>query len=251
VPYEDLIRDAQLGRASTKRFQEAAAMQKRVEAWVEEFNRDPVAAMAKIASGKEGAKFDEIVERYLYAKMQREKMTPEQRQAEERENEIRRLKAAEEARQKETESKSLEEARVKAQRILQGEISTAIEAIGLPKTPEVARRMAQLMLESHTRKDGLTSRQIASYLRTQLIEEHEALLSGLPPEEIATRFPKSAERIRQAEVARLKGGAPAPALNKPKPGERRQPTADEQARAQRGPNGYIRQREWEDAMKGR
>lgn len=245
VPIEDVLRDYQIRKASDQRFQEAAKMQQRVQQWVDDFNRDPIAAMEKLASGKEGAKFDEIVEKYLYNKMQLEKMTPEQRQAMQQKQELDRLRGAEAKRGQDAEEQKANEQKAQLAKRIQGQISTAMEAEELPADPDVAADIARLLLQAHRvgNKD-YTARDAARDIRAKLIDRQHVLISKMTPEQLVKWIGKDAERIRQYEVSQLRNPPPT-VVNR---GGTR-PLGQKTPPAQKPVHRYMTSREWEEKFK--
>jgi hypothetical protein len=245
IPIEEVVRDYQIRKASDQRFQEAAQMQKRVEKWIDDFNADPIGAMEKLSSGKEGAKFDEIVQRYLYRKLQVERMTPEQRESLQQQQELAQFRAAEQKRAQDAEAAKSNEAKAALHKRVQGQISTAMEAEGLPAEPEVARRIAELMLGAHRlQKTFYTARDAARDVRAKLLEEHNALVRTMSPEQLVKWLGKDAEKIRAYEVQQLRN-PPATVLNTRSTGATKTPAGEKPI------NKYLTTREWEERMKSR
>lgn len=139
---EELRKHLQLSRAAMKKMSEAAKTKKQAEMFIEQLKSDP----KKVLSNPNlGLDFRQIAEEYLYEQIQRESMSPEEIEYNEK---MERLKKYEE--QEKTSKQQAEEARVQAmqQKYVQSydkTITDALQSSGLPKTPATVKRMAMLL----------------------------------------------------------------------------------------------------------
>ncbi len=200
-----LIRDYQISKAGMKRLEEASAVQKNIDAFKDAYEKDPVATMQRLAKGKHGGEFRKAVEKFLLSELERDGESNEQRELRSAREEAAEARAELEKHRNERLRAQAEEAKKREAGTIDQEISGAITSVGLPKTPDTVKRLAQIMLQNHAGKVGLTTAQCAQVLRREVEEQHRALLEGMD-DEGTFKFlgDKVASRIRRVEVARLK-----------------------------------------------
>ncbi len=222
VDEDTLVRDYQIAAASHARLRAAQDQTKKVQQFVEDFNKDPVATLKRLTKSKEGSAFREAVEKYLAAELDRDNMTAEQKALEAERDRANRLEEEKRQREAADVQHQREAAYQKVQVALDQEISDAVKTVGIPKTPDSVRRMAKYMLLNDKNQLGLTTKQIAQQVRRDLAEEHRALFDKMEDKEVAAFLGPNAEKLRRADVAELStpparrtarraGAAPAPA----------------------------------------
>jgi len=96
---ESVSKLAQMGRASSKRFQEAAQSRKQSEDFIKMLKEDPASVLTNPAIGIDLRKF---AEDYLMKQYEQEKMTPEQRQMKDYEARLQTIRAGKEGWRDET-----------------------------------------------------------------------------------------------------------------------------------------------------
>jgi len=224
VDEDELLRGYQTTRAAMKRMEEVAQLRGQLESFVKDFQTDPVSTLKKLAAipGEKGAQFRDAVEKFLYEELQKEKMTPEQRELAEAKE---KLRAAEEQRKAVEESQrqaKLQAAQAHWAKKYDEEITAALQDpnIGLPKTPATVRRMAELMGKSLRAGLDIPATDVARLVREEYLEAQREVVSNLDGEQLVRYLGEDvAKKIRAYDVARLKAkpapGAPAPAPAKP------------------------------------
>jgi hypothetical protein len=132
----------------------------------------------------------------------------------------------------------VEEAKKREAGTLDEEIASAVTSAGLPKTPDTVKRLAQIMLQNHTGKVGLTTAQCAQVLRREVEEQHRALLDGMDDEHTFNFLgDKVTSRLRKVEVARMKA-----------PPSTGRATAKPKAKPQGEPAKYHGFKSWDEHM---
>jgi len=140
---EQLKKDIQLARAAKKRMGEAQDQKRKAFEIIQQFESDPASVLKRL-----GPKGYELAEQLLLEKMQNEMMTPEQRQFNEMKT---RLEQYERQEKEFNENKTKQEQSEVENRYAQEYQKTIISALdktGLPKTPEMAKRMAYLLRQN-------------------------------------------------------------------------------------------------------
>lgn len=145
VTEEQAIRYAQMGYGAQEKFQEAATLRKQVEQALEAMKTDPFGVLSQL-----GVDVDSIAEERLAKRMQRDLLTPEQRELEElREWRKQNQETEQQTRQQAEEQKKQAVFREQMQRAAKQydtDISQALAAANLPRIPEAVRDVAAKLL---------------------------------------------------------------------------------------------------------
>ena len=201
----DLSNEAEL----TKRLQLAKAAEKRIG----QAKAEKQKAMEILKAFEEGTllkkhpKARELAEQLLVEQLQQEMMTPEQKELmelkkykEERErSELERQKALEMAEAQQKESAIAQQ--------FQKTIIDALDKSGLPKTPDMAKRMAYIMKKNLDLGLSLTPEDLAAEVKSELNGLLKALIGGAEGEQLISLFGDDvAKKIRAYDVKKLKEG---------------------------------------------
>lgn len=209
VDDDELKRGYQLSKTGYKRLEEASVLRKQVEGFIAGFQSDPVATLRQLAggAGPQGKAFRDAVEKYLYEEMSREQWSPEKKALYDAEQ---RLAATERERTALTEQRKREvfqQQQAHWAQKYEADISAAISApdVGLPKTPSVVRRMAELMSKSLKLGLEVDPHDVAKLVKREFLDAQKEVLSGLDGAALMKLLgPELAKKIRQHEVAQLK-----------------------------------------------
>lgn len=246
VDQDELLRGYQLSKAGYKRLEEATTLKRQVEAFISDFEKDPVATMRHLASrpGQGGAAFREAVEKYLYAEYQKEQLSPEKRALMEAEE---KLRAAEEEKRQLSERQKAEQLQRQQAYWAKKYDESITEAladpeVGLPKVPSVVKRMADLMGKSLKLGIEVDTREVAKLVKKEYLEAQRELVGKLDGESLYRYLGEdTAKKIRAYEVAQLKVKPTAPAS-----AQASSPAKDVQAKQGGKP---MRERDFEDYVK--
>lgn len=135
-----ITKQLQLAKAAKKRMEEAQQEKRKAYEIAQMLEKDPTALLKKM-----GDKGYEYAEQLLLEKIQKEMMTPEQRELSELKERLARFERQEKEsleRQEQEKQSALEN---KIAQEYQQKIISALEKTGLPKTPDMAKRMAFLL----------------------------------------------------------------------------------------------------------
>lgn len=200
MPESEVIALAQQGKASGKRFQEAAAMRKQAED-VLKFAKDNPTEFFK----KTGMNAREWAEKYLMEELKREAMSPEQKKAADNEAKLREYenekKQAKDRADQEDRDRQTNDHRTR----LDGLFVEALTKSGLPKTPYTIKRMAELQLTNIKKKLELNPDQLAKLVREDYIAEQKALFGSSEGDQLLELFgPELVKKLSKAQLAKLK-----------------------------------------------
>lgn len=226
-----LIASEMKSREADKRMQLAAKLKKdldmtnsQVAQLFDALKRDPWKVLSNPALGHDVRK---MAEEYVWAMIQEQRMTPEQREALQTRQELAQLKAEKEAAEKAREQKEMDALIAQRRAYWEKTIAEAIDSEKLPKTSYVVRRFAEYVRAASRQRVPADMPAIASQIKQELVELQSKFL--LPPkganeteEQYEERVLASAPNdyvklLRKADLKRLraKGLAPKPG---PKPG---------------------------------
>ena len=200
----EVIRYAQLGKASDKRFQEASKMRKESEDLISLIKRDP---RAVLEDPRIGHNFRQLAEQFLSEELQREMQTPEQRKNFDNEKKLRQFEDERKSQQQEVESQQQAKLQEHYANEYTQTITTALSTSGVPKTPRTVKRMAELMSQSLQHGIDLKPQDLAKIVKEDYINEMKELF-GSADDDILLGLvgDETANKIRKADLKRLKGG---------------------------------------------
>jgi hypothetical protein len=197
---EKLARELQLARAAKKRMAEAQMSKRQAYELAQMLEKDPAALLRKM-----GDKGYDYAEQLLLEKIQREMMTPEQREYQELKARLEKYERAE--------KEAMEKAEAEKQRVLeeryaqefQQTIIGALEKSGLPRTPETAKRMAYLLQKNMDLGLDLSAEELAEEAR----KEAQGYVSALSKESDAEKLirllgPEVVKKLRKYDLDQLK-----------------------------------------------
>lgn len=133
-----LAKELQLSHAAKKRMEEAVATKRKAAELIKQLD-DPEAILRKL-----GPKGLEIAEKFLFEKLKMDSMTDQERKYYEMEMKIKDIEEREAKQREMIEKTEAEKKESEIGQKLQSTIIEAIEKTGLPKSPELVKRMAAL-----------------------------------------------------------------------------------------------------------
>lgn len=183
---------------------------------------DPEAALSHKDVGHDPF---ELAERIMMRRLDREKMSPEQRELADLKKQ---LQDAEEEKKRsvyEQEKKEFESARNYYAGEYEKEIISVLDSSGLPKHQGIVRRIAHYLAEGLKRGRVLKADQVVDIVRKDLISEQVELLSSLKGEKLLEILGEGvAKNLREADLNRLK--VPMEPGRTPHAGELPEPTQE-------------------------
>lgn len=202
----EVLRRAQLAEAADQKFQEAAKTRKQMEEFVRQLKSDPLSILT---NPELGIDFKGLAEQYLGQELQRELMTPEQRELEEL-REFRRAQeeAAEQARQQEMTASQQREFQALQQRAAKEydeKITEVLQQSNLPKTPRTVKRVAEMLYNAMEKGYELDINTAVDMVRGDFSTDLTELVGGLDGEGIVKFFGEDVvKKLRKHDLAQLR-----------------------------------------------
>lgn len=201
----EVVKWAQEGKLSTKRFQEAAEIKKQAEALIAKAkNPEQLAELFQ----ELGIDVDSWSEQRVWQKIQESELTPEQKKQRDVEAELKKYRdkdAKDKADAESAQDKALQE---HYEVDFEKKIISALDLGGLPTKGkagrEVVRRMANYMLVAAQNNLDLNPSDLVSQVRRDLNEEHRAMYDDAPDDLLSELLGPAGKRLREADVKKLK-----------------------------------------------
>ena len=220
---QSLVRELQLAAAAKKRMAEAQEAKRKAYEIMQAVDGDLTGFLKKHPKGHE------VAEQLLLEKIQQEMMTPEQRQLAELQAKLERYERAEKEAQEKAEAERISQLEAKYAQEYQQKIIGALDKSGLPKTPELARRMAFLLQKNMELGLELTAEDLAQEARNEVLGLIGSLTKDADAVQLLSLLDKEAlKKIDKHRVSELKkkqlGGSPNKSLTQStyKPSPRQQ-----------------------------
>lgn len=180
VDEDELVKRAQMGYSAEEKWQEAAQMRKQMENFVSLLQQDPGAALEKM-----GFNVDELAERRIQQRIEEMKKSPEQIEREKIEKELKALKEERQKEKDEAQSREIKQLQEKYAVELETEINSALDSneLGLPKSPYIIKRMADVMIYAMKNKvPNFTAKKALEVVQSEVLEELNNMYSASPDE---------------------------------------------------------------------
>jgi hypothetical protein len=195
----ELIKRLQLAKAAEKRIGQSKAEKAKAMEILKAFEDGTLF--------KKHPKARELAEQFLVEQLEDEMLSPEQREF----RDLKKYKADKERheleRQKALEMAAAEQKEAALAQQYQKTIIDALDKSGLPKTPDMAKRMAYIMKKNLDLGLSLTSDDLAGEVRSELNSMLKALVGGADGEQLINLLGEdSAKKIRAWDVKKLKEG---------------------------------------------
>lgn len=206
LPEDEVLKLAQLGVASQKRFQEASQLRKQSEDFVKLLKENPEAVLSNPAIG---VNVREWAEKYLAEQLKREQLSPEQRRIQELEAD--KAKNDDEKRTREEQNKHEENQKLQDhyKQEFDKKFTEVLSTSGLPKTPFTIKRLANYM--EHAVANGMEDvepKDLVPLVRQDYMREISDLFSQTEGDALISLLGDGvANKIRKADLARLKAPA--------------------------------------------
>lgn len=195
----ELLQAASLGKAAFKRMEEANSLKARTDAFWEEFQKDPMAALDNPAIKLSPQQKRQLIEKYYKEKfIDTDAMTPAERENQE----LKKWKA-----EKEQEDKDRSQSQETEQKkVLEGQwrehytkvIIEALDKAKLPKNPKTVGRMAFYIQQNAKNNYGQTMEQIIQRVENDFSEEFQGLGNEAAPETLVKLLgPNAVKKIQK------------------------------------------------------
>jgi hypothetical protein len=196
---EAVRKELQLSRAAKKRMAEAVAEKRKAFEIVKAFEQDPESMLKRL-----GPKGREIAEKYLLAQINDDMLSPEAKELRDlkQENETYKQKEAREKQEREQAAATAKENEYAQS--FQKTIIDALSKSGLPKTPELVKRMASVMSKNLELGLELTPDDLVAEVKSDLSGLLKSIIGDAEGEQLVAMFGVDvANKIRRHDLKGL------------------------------------------------
>lgn len=196
-------RMAQKGESADRKFNEAATMRKQNEEFIRLLKTNPEAVLSNPAIGVD---VKEWAEKFLWQRLQEEKMSPEQKKAAAMERELEEYRQKEMLAKEKADREAFEKQKSEYKGRLEADIVKTLETSGLPKTPRTVARIAHYMIEAKSRGwSDVSPADVVETVWKEYLDEHNQFYGLLPMEKLkAILSPELRKKFRELELADVK-----------------------------------------------
>ena len=206
VDEDELVRDYQKFRGAEKKFREAAETQKKIEAFMEKLQADPLAVLndSRIPLNRR-----QLAEQWLLQELEAEMLTPEQRRLKELETKTQTYEEQLRAQQEQQVAAEREQALEMKRQELTQVFQKAMQSTPLSQVPEVAtaalREMALLARAAKEQGLAVSPEELAEQVNTKYYKAMHQLASGLDGDALIDFLgPDVVKKINKAVIAKHK-----------------------------------------------
>lgn len=204
---EDEVRSLlQKARGADKRFAEANLTKQQTARLIQLLKEDPLKVLAHPQMFGDETKVRELVEKWLWQRVERERMDPKERERIEMQEKLRAYEESEKERKAAEQRQAKESMEREAKVNLDKEIQAAIQEAGLPMTAYNFKRMASYMLSAWNEGKRVAAKDCVPLVRQDLqndiremfeVGNEDAIISLLTSD-------KAWDNIRKADLKRLR-----------------------------------------------
>lgn len=203
---DEITRLAQMGLASQSRFAEAAQLKKELQETVRYIKENPAQALEDL-----GVDMQDVSYKYLEEYLRVQTMDSDQKQLWEKNRDLERKFREKNKHLEVEEERKVAEATPEAQAQFDRELSDAIDAAGIAKTPAYVKRVIQKVIEGYDSDYERSCAQAVDLANHDLRSELASFLSKQKPESVVKFFGEDVLKlIRQADIDRVKKKAAPP-----------------------------------------
>lgn len=201
VTPEEAIKNFQLKSASNKRFEEGAKMRKQAEQLVELLRTNPVEALRHI-NGNESVL--EMANKIVYDNLEKEMMTPEERQKVDLEQQVRQLQDNKNQLEQEKQEREHLAMVENLREDYEQKITSALQETGLAKTRWSVGRMATLISSAANNGYKVDLNVIAGLVKEDYIRDVKSIFETSDGDMIEKLLgPELGEKIRKHDLSKL------------------------------------------------
>jgi hypothetical protein len=195
---EEVIKLAQLGKMGHKKSQEKADLEKQVNEFIAQLQKDPFAVLSDPRLGVDVKK--QIVS-FLEKQVAEEKKSPEQKANEKAAKELEQLRQEKAKLEQERTQERLAREQEKAAYEIDTSIKDAIKNAGLPESPYVIKRYADFMLAALDNGIDISTKDISPLVKNEIENDIKEMFKAAPDELVEQFLGK--DRIKGMKSKRL------------------------------------------------
>ena len=194
-----IVQRLQLAKAAKKRMAEAVNARKQAMEIVKAFEKDPESMLERL-----GDKGREIAEKYLMKHIQESMMSPEEKRLKELEKKVETYEQREAREKQEREAEAIAKKESEYANSFQQTIISALQKSGLPKTPQIVKRMAAIMQRNLEFGLELTPDDLVTEVKQELTELFQAISKDSDADHLLNILGKdAANKIRKHDLKSL------------------------------------------------
>jgi len=199
---EQLKQMAQKGEGADKKFQEAASLKKKMEAFAEILQNGDIGDLLK----QVGRNPDAEIEAYMAKKIEELEKDPRELELERIQKELAEERKLREDREQEMLTAEQQRIQEEYSRQLEDEITDGLASTNLPKSPYVVNRIAQsLMSQINSGNIDVTVSDVLPSVRRQIQEEIQEMFGAMPEEVIESFLGDGVTtKLRKRRLSKMK-----------------------------------------------
>lgn len=233
---ESLKKELQLAAAAKKRMGEAGTLKTQAMQIMKAWESGDHSILAKHPKGRE------IAEAFLMSQIEAESLTPEQKLQKEKDERLKRFEDKEKQEEEGKKSAAQQKRETELIQSFQKTIIDAIDKTGLPKSPDLVKRMAGLLQKNLKLGIDLSPEDLAQEVKSETMGMLKAVMGNATGAQLIEMFgPDLAKQIRKHDIENLKakanGGFP--------------PKKDELPPPAKPEKGYMTTDEWKADLEKR
>ena len=200
----EVFRRAQLASGADEKFRDASDLRKQATQLVEALRANPLDVLGKL-----GVDVREFTENYLAKELQREMLSPEQRELQELREWRQQQQAAQESAQKEQMTRAQQQEMAKLQQRAAQEYDTKITEVlsqsNVPKTAYTVKRVAELLMGALQKGYDLDVNTAVDMVREGYTTDLQSMVGGLDGEPLVKFLgPELLKKLRKYDLGQLK-----------------------------------------------
>lgn len=225
---EELVKYAQKAKAADKRFQESAQIKKEAAELIQMLRDNPERVLADPAILGNNEKVLEFAQRILQKQMEESQKPQAVREKEALERELEQLRADVKKREDDRQKDEYDRLVKQHETQLEEQIQDAMETSGLPKSPYVLKKLADVMISSMEFQKEITPKQAMAIVKREMQKEMREHFDLTPEDALEELLGDNLKRIRKRQVAKIKAEQAAPTASQIKaPASKVEPSSKE------------------------
>lgn len=205
---EELQTWAQKGMGANQKFQEAARMREQMQKIMQMIKTNP---RAILEDPRIGVDIKKLAEDVLWEQVQREKMTPEQRELQETKKKLEEFEKQNKELESRTKTEKFNQEVEHFSKKLGEDIQNVLQTSNVPKTQFTVKRMAFYMQEALKRGVDLSAKDVVGIVHNEYQQNVKQILGAVDGDALVNLIGEDTlKKIRDHELKRLQGGGKTP-----------------------------------------
>lgn len=213
---ERVKREIMKARGADKRFDQAASMKKQAETFLDML-RSPDSLRKVLEDPRIGVDVKKFAKDLVWEEIQDSQLSPQEREQRAKDRELEEYKSKDQRNKEEQSAREQRERQTRFETSYEQKIMKALDVGGIPKTPEAAARMAEYLFKAVENNVDLGPEELVHQLRNDYRSDFHSYISEADGEAImALLGDKNLEKLRQADLKRLKSAQGNPFPQRPR-----------------------------------